>query len=197
MTKKCKDKDLKDDEKSRLLAEQLQADRRQSKLPAAKKWESNYKKQKKSKRRSREDNPESDEAVFQLDTSKHKRPSRRALLLREIVDFHFTRVAFSIAVLHIAVQFILDFGVIAANTFLATIRVVTVIVVTLNILVYHFRNIPSSNILLTLIFAQYISAIALGTTVILVYCSASAPIFSFNSFAGQYIAAEVGVQSPC
>lgn len=42
MTKKRKDKNLKDDEKSRLLAEQLQADRRQSKLPAAKKWESNY-----------------------------------------------------------------------------------------------------------------------------------------------------------
>ncbi|KAI9996468.1 hypothetical protein PInf_014196 [Phytophthora infestans] len=81
MTKKRKDKNLKDDEKSRLLAEQLQADRRQSKLPAAKKWESNYVFTSEKNIASIENNPESDEAVFQLDTSKHKRPSRRALLL--------------------------------------------------------------------------------------------------------------------
>ncbi|KAF1775031.1 P-loop containing nucleoside triphosphate hydrolase [Phytophthora cactorum] len=96
MTKKPKDKALNDDDKSRLLAQQLQDERRHSKRSANRKRKSyhvpnsdediassdsdNYKKKhKKHKKRPRdEDDSESDEAEFQLDTSKLKHEAKPA-----------------------------------------------------------------------------------------------------------------------
>ncbi|KAI9989363.1 hypothetical protein PInf_019641 [Phytophthora infestans] len=95
MTKKPRDKDLNDDDKSRQLAQQLQDDRRHSKRSANKKRKSyhvpnsdediassdsdSYKtKAKKHKKRPRDDDSESDEAEFELDTSKLKQEAKPA-----------------------------------------------------------------------------------------------------------------------
>lgn len=89
--KKHKTQELNDDDKSRLLAQQLQDERRQSKRSANKKRksyhvpnsdedigsDSDYKKHKKHKKR-RDEDSDSDEAEFQLDTSKLKDETKPA-----------------------------------------------------------------------------------------------------------------------